>query len=461
MSNATRAVAGTAALLISLAFAQTKGNEPGSSVRIRGRAIDTCGEPIASGTVRLMIAGLSETQAVTQTDVDGRFVLPAISSQPYDLHFEGSGVEPLVETVTVSGTHDLDLPVVVNRIGLILCTSTPPVGYQSAAISSSLTPPSDSAQEASLSTFRTSDEPIITTLCEIVREPQRFNRRLVQFRAEYVTKFHWLLVLNHPLTLLGLDEVGLGGLLASETVRLAVEGSRHFRSPTHLGLMLYEGCEIAVFTRDLNNQRDSFMKTVRDSGTHIVQIEGATVAEFKVGIEDDTWTVMVAFPMPRVVLVATDETYLREVLRRMRGARGTRALPASLPEWKYVRTNSSVWGLRHFDKTEQIDDDPSTPLSKQRAANIPDHDAIGVAFYIEPPSRKLAHVAYLSGSRAREILSAVLGPVSSSPQDISVPSQAFTVAPGVIECTVPMETPHTAIDLLFLLSGLFGHAIYL
>ena len=269
-----------------------------------------------------------------------------------------------------------------------------------------------------------------------------------------------LLVINHSLTLLGLDEVGLGGLLASETVRLAVEGSRHFRSPTHLGLMLYEGCEIAVFTRDLNPQRDSFMKTARDSDTHIVQIEGATVAELKVGIEDDTWTVMVAFPMPRVVLVATNETYLREVLRRMRGATGPRALPASLPEWKYVRTSSPVWGLRHFDKTEQIDDDPSTPFREQRAANIPDNDAIGVAFYIEPLSRKLAHVAYLSGSRAREILSAVLGSVSSSPQDISVPSQAFTVAPGVIECTVPLETPHTAIDLLFLLSGLFGHAIY-
>src|SRR6266849_3228068 len=35
------------------------------------------------------------------------------------------------------------------------------------------------------------DAPMPTSLCELVKEPQRLNGRLVKFRAEYVSKFQW------------------------------------------------------------------------------------------------------------------------------------------------------------------------------------------------------------------------------------------------------------------------------
>ena len=34
-------------------------------------------------------------------------------------------------------------------------------------------------------------EPIKASLCELVKAPERFNGRLVQVRAEYVSRFHW------------------------------------------------------------------------------------------------------------------------------------------------------------------------------------------------------------------------------------------------------------------------------
>jgi hypothetical protein len=270
-------------------------------------------------------------------------------------------------------------------------------------------------------------------------------------------------VLNQPLTLFGLDEVGLSGILKTETVTLAIEGSRRFRSPTHLGPMLYEGCEIAVFTHDVSPRRDSFMKQVKESGAEIEQIEGSAVAKLRVGIEDDTWNVLVAFPKPQVVLVATNASYLREVLRRMRGGAGPRALPDSLLEWKYVSTSGPLWALRHFDKSNQIDEDPSTPFRGWRAANVPDNEAIGVAVYLEPFSREMAHVTYLSGRSAREVLQLALGSASSGPGDISAPASGLKdLAPGVVAASIPLKFPKAANFLWFLLSGrLLGHATYL
>jgi len=37
----------------------------------------------------------------------------------------------------------------------------------------------------------TATEPIKTTLCELVKTPEQFNGKMVQFRAEYLSKFQW------------------------------------------------------------------------------------------------------------------------------------------------------------------------------------------------------------------------------------------------------------------------------
>ena len=226
--------------------------------------------------------------------------------------------------------------------------------------------------------------------------------------------------------------------------------------------MLYDGCEIALFTRDLEPKRDKFMATAREHGARIERMEGDTVAVFKVGIEDDSWDILVAFPQPRVVLVATHAGYLGEVLRRINGRVGPRALPDSLPEWKYVRTDGSLWAFRHFAKTGN-EEDPSTPFYEQRAA-MPDKDAIGVVLYFETRPKALAHIIYLSGEKSGEVITQLLS-AGHDPagfgQVAGTPTPIRGLARGVVDCTVSLENPQAASWLLFIFGGLLGHATYL
>jgi len=95
-----------------------------------------------------------------------------------------------------------------------------------------------------------------------------------------------------------------------------------------------------------------------------------TSSVFEQKLENDLWTIYVSFPQNNVVLVATNRSFLQEVLVRMRGKEGQRALPDSLPEWKYVNRNSQFWGIRHFDRT-QAKMDPSSPFRERCRSSNP------------------------------------------------------------------------------------------
>jgi hypothetical protein len=128
--------------------------------------------------------------------------------------------------------------------------------------------------------------------------------------------------------------------LRGKKVLLGLEASRHFRPPAGLGELLFEGCAVAIFRDDLDDQRDAFMKEAAQKGIHIEEIEEQKVAVFEEPSEQDIWKIYIAFPQKDVVLAATNEQFLREMLSRMRSPERERALPSSLPEWKYVNTRA-------------------------------------------------------------------------------------------------------------------------
>src|SRR5205807_8253309 len=111
---------------------------------------------------------------------------------------------------------------------------------------------------------------------------------------------------------------------------LAIEGSRHFRSPG-IEAMRYEGCGIVVFESGTQVDGDSFMKNAAASAKRLDKIGAVSVAVFQEQSESDVWTTFVAFPRKDVVTIATDLAYLRTVLARLSGTSGPRALPDSLP----------------------------------------------------------------------------------------------------------------------------------
>ena len=264
-----------------------------------------------------------------------------------------------------------------------------------------------------------------------------------------------------PLALLRFKDGLLSKRLAGKRINFALEGARHFRPPADLGEMPYEGCAIAVFSDNLRNDITSFVQDARKSVLRVERIEGHEVSIFREKLEQDTWTTFVAFQNENVILVATDRSYLAEVLARLGGEVAPHALPSDLTEWKYVNVNARFWGLRHYDKS-QAQVDPSSPYGGRKSANFPDERAVGLTFVFDPESGKSATVTYLSanlsiGSKSSD------SPLSMghAPEAKGLGIKIRELSPGVLEGSYSLERLQALRFFLFVLEGILGHAIYL
>jgi hypothetical protein len=261
--------------------------------------------------------------------------------------------------------------------------------------------------------------------------------------------------LRFPLLLL----LGLSSHLDNEPIVAAIEGSRDFKPPTGLGSMRFQGGVIAVFSGSITDHANSYLK---DSAATIVrteQIEGHAVAVFENKYEQDLWTTYIAFPKPNIAVVATSEDYLREVLARINGKIGERALPDTLPEWKYVNTHAQFWAVRHYQKAG-AEMDPSSPFNRGWG-KASDPQAIGLTFTFDPNKSKTATITYLSGNennlqRFREQYF-----TERSPAVTQMHIQYREVEPGALSGSYDLEQIESAQQFDFVLEGLLGHAIYL
>ena len=264
-----------------------------------------------------------------------------------------------------------------------------------------------------------------------------------------------------PILLVGLPN-GLLERLNSRKAAFAMEGSRHFRLPAELGEMPYEGCDIVVFAGDIASLGDAFMKDSKSVGTKFEEVEGERVAVFQEKLEEDVWTALVVFPTPSVLVVATNRDYLRDVLARIGGKSGPRALPEKLPEWKYVNTRARCWALRHYDKS-QADLDPSSPIGVENFANFPNDKAIGLVFNFDPVPGRGTTITYLSG--VKDVLGIVqegLFPAESDPDSIKdLRIRYREVAPGIVQGSFDLVHSEPVWYFTFVLMAILGHGVYL
>ena len=130
-----------------------------------------------------------------------------------------------------------------------------------------------------------------------------------------------------------------------QTVLLSVAGSRKFRPPVNLGSMRYEGCDILIFGQGFTVVRDSFIKLLETQATEVQKIGEYQVMMFEQKIEDDIWKVFIVSPKPNLVLCATDQSFLTDVLNRMESKAKSRAFPKNLLEWKQVDTTAQFWAV--------------------------------------------------------------------------------------------------------------------
>jgi hypothetical protein len=239
----------------------------------------------------------------------------------------------------------------------------------------------------------------------------------------------------------------------------AIEGSRDFRPPSGLGMMKYEGGAIAVFAEDVTAQANAYLK---DSASRIVrteQVEGHSVAVFEGKAEEDTWTTYVAFPKPNIAVAATSEDYLREVLARINGKQGERAMPDTLPEWKHVNRHAQFWAVRHYQQA-RTHTDPTSP-SVQGAGERSDLQAIGLTFSFDPNRSKTATITYLSGDQNSFQRFEKLYFSERSPATTAMHIQYHQVQPEAIEGSYDLDSIESVQYFVFILEGLLGHAIYL
>jgi len=255
---------------------------------------------------------------------------------------------------------------------------------------------------------------------------------------------------------------GLLKILNGRKVTLALEGSRHFRSPSDLGEMLYQGADLIIFDDDIKGLDDAFIKDSKNGAAKFEEMEGQKVAAFRTQLEEDVWTSFVAFPKANVLVVATNREYLREALARMNGVTGPRALPNGLPEWKFVDMRSHCWALRHYDK-RQANSDPSSPFGGQKAANFPDDKAIGLVFNFDSAQDRTATITYLSGAKdVLEIIQAGLFPPRSEPDSVKdLRIQYHEIAPGVVQGSFNLVHSEPVWYFTFVLMAALGHGVYL
>lgn len=264
------------------------------------------------------------------------------------------------------------------------------------------------------------------------------------------------------LGLSGFKKSILGKQLEGQRVALAVEGSRHFRPPRGLGEAPFEGCVIAVFADTSDLGSSLLMRNLAKTALRTEWIEGQKVAIFQERLELDLWTTFVTFPQRNVVVVATNRDYLRTVLARMRSEKGERALPATLPEWKYINQQAPFWGVRHFFRGQE-QKDPTSPFGGKKSANLPDEQAIGIVFNYDRSKAGMTTVTYLSGDKnIRPKIERELFPSDSEPEaNKGLRMQYRDLEPGVVEGSYELRRAESINWFFFMLMARLGHVVYL
>jgi hypothetical protein len=233
--------------------------------------------------------------------------------------------------------------------------------------------------------------------------------------------------------------------LGGQEVALAVEGSRHFQPAQCLGLYPYEGCHILVFRRPLGPAGDALRKALSRDAKGVEKLAGQEVFVFQEKLEEDLWTFFVAQPRPNVLLCATHDGYLKEVLQRMAGKTGKRAFPEDLAEWRHVDKGARFWAIRHYNENEPP---PAT-------AALP---ATGFTFVYDPgrgsEKVKTAKVKCLSTVKDPEKSLVKWWTFNPGPW---IPT-AKQREPGVIEITAEMKEGE-AFAFLYMLLCHLGHVI--
>ncbi|QDU54645.1 hypothetical protein [Aeoliella mucimassa] len=254
----------------------------------------------------------------------------------------------------------------------------------------------------------------------------------------------------------------LGQSLRGKPALFAIEGSRNFHPLPEpdsdflqLGMIHFEGCQFLFFDNKLQAEVAEAFQHCLTEAKQQKQIAGKSVAIFHGKKKGDGRQRLLAHPQPNLLVCATDEAYLAEVLKRMaaKTPNARRALPMELPEWKWVDTVAEVWGLRHYARP-QPPSDPTSPLGGTSSTDrLHDPAAIGLVLAYNAKSELVVH--YLTKANDAAVIASEAW---QFPGETSI--KITPAVEGVMKIQFPRNCQNPAIVYLLMLSRI-GHAIYL
>lgn len=191
--------------------------------------------------------------------------------------------------------------------------------------------------------------------------------------------------------------------LQGRELSLCIEGCRNFFEPGPTCLA-YEGATILVFRERLGQAGDAFMKAAEETALEMKDIEGRRVAAVPAEHLTRAGVVFVCLPARHVLIAATDETYLGEVLKRMPRLRRPPKLPEHLVEGWNRAGRASFWAVRRYVPSRAAQD-PTTPLYPKgydgMAVCDPQATGLVVALDFGPREVRVTHLS--AHERAVEI----------------------------------------------------------
>ena len=208
---------------------------------------------------------------------------------------------------------------------------------------------------------------------DIAQEPER------DFQQE---------MLGSSIELFGLAGEAFAQNIAKHKIRFVLAAARRFGLPVIGRALTYLGCELIVFDNALP---DVALKAREQEKLNVELIENNRVVRIDTDVEwgdkDEKLSIWYAKPKPNILIAATDASVVKTILQRMARPTASPSPLLSFPEWKYVDTKSSVWGIRHRRTAT-----PIYMVAKAWKKTLPPSSLSGVTFSYQPlPTASVAY----------------------------------------------------------------------
>lgn len=189
-------------------------------------------------------------------------------------------------------------------------------------------------------------------------QPMTDDERHVAQQQAFVA-FARQIALGRLLTLGGGNMLQPGKYLSrlkGRSAPLVVYGGRDYEIVSAFGSYRYHGASVVVFADGAKDDLDQLLAALAAAAAEVRRLGDREVFVFPAD-KDEMESIYQLQPWqgtyvtriePNVLLCATSDVYLQEMLGRMAELPRDRALPTNLPEWKYVDATASAWGLRRI-----------------------------------------------------------------------------------------------------------------